>query len=150
MSNTYTALHCHLVFGTKHRERWLIPEVERRVWSYLGGIVREHRAVPVGIGGFDDHVHLLLGLAPTVAVSSLMQRVKGRSSAWMNETLPGFRGFAWQDGYAAFAVSQGGISAVADYIKSQRVHHQGRPFEQEWRELLEQHSIAYEERYLFD
>jgi putative transposase len=150
VSNTYTALHYHLVFSTKHRERWLTPEVEKRVWSYLGGIAREHKAVPVRIGGFDDHVHLLLGLSPTVAISSLMQRVKGRSSVWMGETLPGFRGFAWQDGYAAFTVSQSGVAAVSDYIQSQRAHHQGRSFEEEWRELLEQHLIAYEERYLFD
>ena len=68
MANTFTSLHYHLIFSTKNREPWLRPDVEQRVWSYLGGIVRENDGKPVMIGGIDNHVHLLLGLPPSLSV----------------------------------------------------------------------------------
>src|SRR6266853_2450052 len=42
MANTYTSLHCHVIFSTKNREPWIRQEIEQRVWSYLGGIAREN------------------------------------------------------------------------------------------------------------
>ncbi len=43
MANTYTSLHYHVVFSTKNREPWLRPDIEERVWSYLGGVARENQ-----------------------------------------------------------------------------------------------------------
>ena len=45
MANTYTSLHYHIVFSTKNRERWITPEVEQRIWAYLGGIAKENKMV---------------------------------------------------------------------------------------------------------
>ena len=56
MGNTHTALHCHVVFGTKNRERWLTPQIEERVWSYLGGIARANHLEPIQAGGFVDYI----------------------------------------------------------------------------------------------
>jgi len=100
-----------LVFSTKNCERWLRPEIEEDVWRYLGGICRAHQIKPVQIGGFDDHVHLLLGLPPTLALSNAMKRIKGESSKWLSAEVHGMKGFAWQDGYGAFSV---GKSQIAD------------------------------------
>jgi len=33
MANTYTSLHYHVVFSTKNRIPWLVPEIEQRVWA---------------------------------------------------------------------------------------------------------------------
>src|SRR5436309_1314752 len=38
MANTFTSLHCHIIFSTKNREPWIRADIEERVWSYLGGI----------------------------------------------------------------------------------------------------------------
>jgi putative transposase len=43
MANTYSSLHCHVVFSTKERVRWIAEEIEQRVWAYVGGIARKHR-----------------------------------------------------------------------------------------------------------
>jgi REP element-mobilizing transposase RayT len=43
MANTYTSLHYHLIFSTKNRMRWIVPDSEQRVWEYLGGIARRHK-----------------------------------------------------------------------------------------------------------
>jgi REP element-mobilizing transposase RayT len=61
MANTYTSLHYHIVFSTKNREPWITPEIEERIWAYLGGIATKNRMKPIQIGGVDDHVHVLLG-----------------------------------------------------------------------------------------
>jgi REP element-mobilizing transposase RayT len=94
MANTYTSLHYHVIFSTKNREPWIPSEVEARVWSYLGGIARENNMQPVLIGGIENHVHLLLGIPPVLALSKAVQLIKGGSSRWMKETLPGLAGFA--------------------------------------------------------
>lgn len=150
MANTFTSLHYHLIFSTKNREPWLRPDVEQRVWSYLGGIVRENDGKPVMIGGIDNHVHLLLGLPPSLALSKALQFIKGGSSTWIKETLPGFGGFGWQDGYAAFTVSKSQVPEIVAYISGQREHHRLKTFEEEYRTFLQRHDIAFDERYVFD
>ena len=69
MANTYTCLHYHIVFGTKNREPWITPDIEQRIWAYLGAIARENGATPVKIGGVEDHVHIILGMPATLAPS---------------------------------------------------------------------------------
>ena len=59
MANTFTCLHYHVVFSTKHREPWLRPEFHERLWAYLGGIARQHDLTPLLVGGMDDHIHIL-------------------------------------------------------------------------------------------
>jgi REP element-mobilizing transposase RayT len=150
MANTFTSLHYHVIFSTKNREPWIRPEIETRVWSYLGGIARENDLKAILIGGIENHVHLLLGIPPTVAVSKAVQLIKGGSSAWLKDALPGARGFGWQDGYGAFTVSKSLVPEVENYIRHQREHHRVKTFEEEYRAVLEKHEIRFEERYLFD
>jgi len=150
MPNTYTSLHYHIVFSTKHRERWILPEIEQRIWAYLGGIAKENQIQPVRIGGVEDHVHLLLGAPATMPPSKIAQLIKGGSSAWIHHTFSTLHGFAWQDGYGAFTVSQSHMPDVAAYIHGQREHHRTKTFQEEYLALLQKHQIAYEERYLWD
>src|SRR5260221_10388807 len=98
MANTYTSLHCHVIFSTKNREAWLGTEIEERVWSYLGGIARENAMKAVMIGGMENHIHLLLGIPPTLAVSKAAQLIKGSSSGWIKETFSGLGGVGWGGG----------------------------------------------------
>ena len=150
MANTYTALHCHVIFSTKRRERWISQSIEARVWAYLGGIARQNDLRPLLIGGVDDHVHILLGMPPTITVSEALKRIKGGSSGWVKENFPGCQGFAWQDGYAAFAVSKSQMGEVEAYIRDQREHHRLKTFQEEYRAFLDRHGVEYDERYLWD
>jgi putative transposase len=150
MANTFTSLHYHIVFSTKHREPWIARDQEERLWAYVGGIARENQLKPRLIGGMEDHIHILLGSPPTITVSEALKRIKGRSSGWVKENLPGCRGFGWQDGYAAFAVSKSQLGEEEDYIRKQREHHRWKTFQEEYRAFLERQEIAYDERYLWD
>ena len=136
MANTYTSLHYHIVFSTKNRERWIYPEIEERVWSYLAGIAKQNKMTPIQIGGVEDHVHVLLGASPTLAPSKIAQWVKGGSSTWIHDTFPEMKAFAWQDGFGGFTVSRSNVESVADYIRGQREHHRSRTFQDEYLALL--------------
>src|SRR5438093_534354 len=76
MANTFTSLHYHVIFSTKSREPWIRPEIEQRVWAYLGGTARENRMKALLVGGIENHVHLLLGVPPVLAVSKAVQLLK--------------------------------------------------------------------------
>ncbi len=150
MANTFTSLQYHIIFSTKQREPWIRRDVEERLWAYLGGIAREVEIAPLLIGGVDDHVHMFLGIPPRISVSEAVKRIKGGSSGWIKDNFPGFRGFAWQDGYGAFTVSKSQAGEVQEYIRSQREHHRFKTFQEEYRAFLDKHGIVYEERYLWD
>ena len=149
MANTYTSLHYHIVFSTKNRERWITPDVEQRIWAYLGGIARENGMVALKIGGIEDHVHMVVGLPATLSPSKAAQFLKGGSSKWILGTFTQLRGFGWQDGYGAFTVSKSNLPEVIQYVESQREHHQKRTFQDEYRTLLERHGITYDEAHLW-
>ncbi len=60
MANTYTSLHYHVLFSTKNRHPWIVPEIEDRVWSFIGGIARKHKMTALQVGGVEDHIHALV------------------------------------------------------------------------------------------
>jgi putative transposase len=149
MANTYAALHYHIVFSTKNRVPYLTPDIEQRVWAYIGGVARKHKMTALQIGGFDDHIHAQIIAPATVAPSQIAQYLKGDSSRWIHETFPALHDFVWQEGYAAFTVSKSKLESVVDYIKKQREHHQQRSFQEEYLDFLRKHGVEYNERYVW-
>lgn len=151
MSHTYSLLLYHIVFSTKERRPTITPSLEPDLHAYLGGIVREIGGRPLAVGGVADHVHLLVQLPPRIAPADAARVVKTNSSKWVHEERlePGFR---WQDGYAAFSVSESGRDRLTRYItfRGQAEHHRKQTFQEELIELLERHGIKYDPRYLWD
>jgi len=88
MPNSYTSLHCHVIFGTKQRARLITDEVRPRLYDYMGGIIRGERGTLIAAGGTPDHVHLLMTLHRLTSVSDLMRLVKATSWKWVHETCP--------------------------------------------------------------
>ena len=81
MASTYTSLHYHLVFSTKHRAFSIEEDWIRELHAYLGGTVKGLGGVPLQVGGIGDHVHLLVRLKPTHCVSTFMRDLKTVSVA---------------------------------------------------------------------
>ena len=149
MANTFTCLHYHVIFSTKDREPWITPTMQDRVWSYLAGIAQTNKMNPIQIGGMPDHVFLVLGLPTTLSLSEVLHLIKGGSSKWIKDEFPGMRGFAWQDGYAAFTVSKSNLSEVVAYVKNQAEHHRIKTFQEEYLAFLDKHGVEYDARYVF-
>jgi REP element-mobilizing transposase RayT len=149
LANTYTSLHYHVIFSTKDRFPWLTLEIERPVWSFIGGVAREHKMTALQVGGVEDHIHALVMAPPTIAPSDIAKHLKGESSLWIHKQLSGLRKFSWQDGYAAFTVSKSNIARVVRYIQNQRAHHRRKTFREEYLALLDANGIRYDERYVW-
>ena len=59
MGSTFFSLHHHIVFSTKARRPFIKPEWQRRLHTYLGGIIKGMNGVAEIVGGVEDHVHIL-------------------------------------------------------------------------------------------
>ena len=149
MPNTYSALYYHFVFSTKDRAPLITPDIQERLWEYLGGILRENDGVALRIGEIEDHVHILCAMSPSTSPSRMVQQVKGGSSKWIHANFSALAGFGWQDGYGAFTVTRSTLDAVGRYIDNQREHHRRVTFVEEYRAFLDKHGVKYDERYLF-
>ncbi|HMV49177.1 MAG TPA: IS200/IS605 family transposase [Blastocatellia bacterium] len=149
MANTYTSLYYHIVFSTKNRAPWIEPELEDRVWAYVGGIARKNKMTALQIGGIEDHLHALVMAPATMAPSKIAQLLKGDSSLWIHTEFPALRNFAWQDGYGAFTVSKSAVAEVIRYIQNQRQHHDKKTFQEEYLSFLKKHDVEYDERYVW-
>ena len=148
MGHTYTTIRLHIVFATLGRRPLILPDVQPRLWDYLGGLGKNHDIPIHAIGGIENHVHMMISAPPAIAVSKIVKTFKAYSSKWMNEgAMKGGR-FAWQEGYAAFSVSQSNAEKVAEYIRRQVEHHKTHAFEDELRALLVRNGVKFEERYL--
>jgi putative transposase len=148
MANTYSQCFYHFVFSTKERARFIFPDIESRVWAYIGGIAKNHTMSAVQVGGIEDHIHTLVMAKPSWSPSGIAQLLKGESSKWIHEEFEGLRKFGWQDGYAVFTVSKSIVPKVVDYILNQREHHSTKTFKDEYVELLQLHGVEYDERFL--
>jgi len=148
MSHTHTNLLTHIIFSTKDRMPLIDSDIKTRLHAYLGGIVRELKGTALGVNGTMDHVHMLIGLPPTVALSDVVRVTKANSSRWIHEQV-GDKKFGWQSGYGAFSVSPSQIAVVKGYIQKQEEHHRKRDFEQEFVSLLRHCGIEYDERFVF-
>ena len=92
--------------------------------------------------------HILSSLHPTVALADFVKDIKLGSSSWIKESgvFPRFR--HWQDGYGAFTASWSERNALIEYIKNQEEHHRGTSFLEEYRGLLKEAGIDFDEKYL--
>jgi len=150
MASTLTNLLYHIVFSTKGRLCLIYEGVERELHAYMGGIVRAHGGVALGIDGTNNHVHMLIKLKPAIPLPSVIRFIKTGSSKWMNELPTTVDRFNWQTGYGAFSVSESQASRVLNYIRDQKRHHRKQSFEDELVILLAKHSVSYDAKYIWD
>jgi putative transposase len=147
MPSTHTNLHFHLVFRTKNHENLISQMIEKDLYGYLGGIVKNQGGVCLAIGGIEDHVHLLVGLTASHRIDYFMRELKASSTAWVKREKE--IAFAWQNGYGAFSVSATSIEKVKKYIFNQKEHHKNDNFKTEYLELLRRSGTAFDEKYLW-
>ncbi|HYN19552.1 MAG TPA: IS200/IS605 family transposase [Thermoanaerobaculia bacterium] len=148
MATTFANLLYHVVFSTKNRLPSIRTEIREPLYEYMGGILRGEGGVLLEIGGMPNHVHLLTKLKTDVAVSVMVQKVKAKSSKWLNERHGSPERFEWQAGYGIFSVSASLAEKVRRYIREQEEHHRRVSFRDELVTLLKRNGITYDERYL--
>ena len=149
MANTFTQIHIHAIFAVQNRMSLIDKSLQDRLYKYIIAIIQKNGHKVLSIGGMPDHVHILFGFRPIQALSNLMLEVKRDSSEWINEERLVMGRFSWQEGYGAFSYSKSHISHVAKYIENQEEHHKKRTFIVEYKKILENFDIKYDEQYIF-
>lgn len=94
--STFTKLTYHLVFSTKYRQPLIRYEFQKRLYEYIGGIIRAQNGHLIEIGGIEDHVHLLTNLPATKCISDCIREIKANASKWSNELSGVSQRFEWQ------------------------------------------------------
>jgi REP-associated tyrosine transposase len=119
------ALHVHLVFVTKYRRKVLTEAAHETLRDLFARLCQEFEARLVEANGEDDHVHLLVEYPPKVALSKLVNSLKGVSSRRLRQLHPEivqryYKGVLWSSSY--FAASCGGapLSIIWQYVEDQR------------------------------
>ena len=146
MPHTYVQNAIHVIFSTKDRMKIIPMDFQVVMWKYITGICKNHEMFVHAVGGTEDHVHLLIQIPASMALSKAVNTIKSNSSKWANEE---GRTFAWQEGYAAFSVSASNIPAVVQYIETQGEHHKRMDFEAEMVALLKKHGVEFDPKYVF-
>ena len=85
---------------------------------------------------------------PTVTLSDFVKEIKTGSARWIKENSVFSKFSNWQEGYGAFTCSQREIAGLMEYINEQEQHHRKTKFEEEYRKLLLEAGVKFDERYM--
>ncbi len=137
-----------IVFGTRNRIPAITKDHKAELYKYISGILENKECHLYQINGVEDHIHILTHVHPTIALASLIKDIKVASSLFIKEKqlFPNF--ITWQEGYGAFTYTFRHKDMLINYIKNQEEHHRKVSFKEEFRSLLEENGIAFEEKYL--
>jgi putative transposase len=150
MAGTFSQIYIQVVFAVKGRGNLLQKPWRDEVFKYMSGIIREKNQKPIIVNGVEDHVHLFIGLKPSMCLSDLVRDVKNNTTNFINDKKLTKKKFYWQEGYGAFSYSHSHVDNVYKYILNQEEHHRKQTFKAEYLEYLEKFEIEHDEKYLFE
>jgi putative transposase len=150
MANTFSQIYIQTVFAVSNRQSLIKPEFKADLYKYVSGIVRNQGQKLITINGVADHVHLLIGLRPAMALADLVQEIKADSTNFINKKRWVRGRFSWQEGNGAFSYGHSQLDTIIRYIQNQEKHHSRRTFRDEYLTLLRKFDIAFKEKYVFE
>ncbi len=151
MPQSHAQIWIHIIFSTKDRRQLMQNQRFREeMFRMLSHQIKESNCISASVGGYVDHVHLLVGLSRTITVAKLVEKVKTETSKWAKKNERGSPLFRWQQGYGAFSVSHSNRESVDQYIRNQDEHHARMSFQEEYRMICQKHEIEIDERYVWD
>lgn len=149
MANTYHQIYLQIIFAVKYRKAVIEKSWQDKLFSVIGNLINETGCKTIIVNGVQDHVRGLIGLKPVVSISELMKPVKALSSKYINDHSLTAHRFEWQKGYGVLSYSQKDVDMVYKYIQRQEEHHKHKAFLDEYRDLLKEFQIEYDEQYIF-
>jgi putative transposase len=150
MANTFSQIYIQTVFAVSNRMSLIKPEFKEDLYKYISGIITNQGQKLITINGMTDHLHILIGLKPAMALADLVRDIKADSSTYVNKNRWVRGKFSWQEGYGAFSYGHSQLDTIIRYIQNQEKHHARRTFKDEYLTLLRKFDIAFEDKYVFD
>lgn len=118
-------LHAHLVFVTKFRHRVFTGTHLTRMEAIMNSVCADFETELREFNGADNHVHLLVNFPPKIALSKLVNSLKGVSSRRLRQEFPELAAHyyraskLWSGSYFAGSVGGAPLSIVRQYIEQQ-------------------------------
>ena len=150
MANTFYQVTLQVIFAVRFREALIDDSFREKLHKYIVGIVKNQNQKLLCINSMPDHIHILLGVSPSMRVSDLVREIKSSSASYINENQLSRKKFYWQNGYGVFSYSMSHRKKIISYIENQQRHHQKIDFRDEYLKFLKSFNIRYERKYLFD
>jgi putative transposase len=119
-------MHVHLVFVTKYRRDVFTKAILNDLQEIFASVCADFEAELVEFDGEDDHVHLLVNYPPKVAISKLVNSLKGISSLLIRKkNYPNikkklWKGALWSPSYFAGSCGGAPIEIIRQYIEQQQ------------------------------
>lgn len=116
----------HLIFVTKYRRGVLTAEMLQRLEEVYRETCTQMDGELLEFGGEDDHVHLLVSCPTKLAVSVLVNRLKGKSSYYMRKEFwthvkkKLWGTHFWSPSYCAVSAGGAPLEILKEYVASQR------------------------------
>ena len=138
MANTFSQIYIQTVFAVSGRLSLVTSDFKEELYKYVTGIVTKQGQKLIRINGMPDHIHILIGLKPAMALANLVRDIKSDSSDWINRKKLARGKFAWQEGYGAFSYGHSQLDTIVRYIINQEKHHAKRSFRDEYLTPIEE------------
>ena len=126
MANTFSQIYIQTVFAVSDRQSLIKPRFKEDLFKYITGIVTNQGQKLISINGMADHIHILIGLKPSMALADLIRDIKCESSTHVNKNKWVRGKFSWQEGYGAFSYGHSQLDTIIRYIQNQEKHHKRR------------------------
>ena len=121
-------IHVHLVFVTKYCKDVFTKPMLDAMEGMFKKVCLNFEAELTEFNGEDDHVHLLINYPPKVAVSNLVNSLKGVSSRHLRKDFPEIKnklwgGSLWSPSYFASSCGGAPLEIIKQYIEQQQTPH---------------------------
>ena len=142
----FTKLIYHIVFAPKYRRSVIDQKYEKDVYFLIYNLCIKSHVKVWRIGGMPDHIHLLVQIPPTMAVSDFVAKLKRESSYVINHEclLPDWEG--WGSSFCALSYSENERQTIINYIMNQKKHHSVNLFDDELKAMLKSCGINEDSR----
>jgi REP element-mobilizing transposase RayT len=131
----------HCVWTTKSRIPYLKNQISDEVISHIRENAKTKGIYIDHLNGYKEHLHALISLGSSQAISEVMQKIKGESSFWINKNKLTRLKFEWQDDFYSVSIGMDQLDQLRSYIRNQVLHHQNLTFEDELDKLIKEYKL---------
>jgi REP element-mobilizing transposase RayT len=148
LMSTYTQVFYQIVFGTKYRQPTIDRKHDRELYKFIYGVIQKRGCHLYRINGIEDHLHIFSDLHPSICLADYVKEIKVASNTFIRDSglFPLFNG--WQVGYGAFTYSVREKQKIINYVAKQKAHHGEETFYDEYKRLLIESGVEFDEKYL--
>ena len=131
----------HAVWSTKNRKCLLQKEYSQHINDHIIENAKKKNILIDCVGGYLDHIHVLLRLKNDQTVSKILQLIKGESSHWINNQDFFREKFEWQKEYFAVSLGNENVNLVRYYIHNQYNRHRPISYQEVYQQFIKKYNF---------